>query len=178
MAELEVIKIGNPKLRMNCALVDVADIQTEDFQAFLNSMRETMHLENGVGIAAPQVGVLQRFFIMEMQGSARYPDKKSFSLLVAINPEIEVVGDELQDSWEGCLSIPNMRGKLKRHKHIKLSALDQNGNAYTLELTDFPAIVAQHELDHLNGVMFVDRMESMETLSCYDEYQEYWQEGV
>jgi len=111
---------------------------------------------------------------MEVDSNPRYPEKESFPLVVAINPEIEFLNQEMVDSWEGCLSIPNIRGRLKRHKHIRLKAFNRKGDLFETELTGFAAIVAQHELDHLNGTLLIDRMETMETLTFQEEYEKYW----
>lgn len=175
MPKLDVIKMGNPKLRQISKQVPIDEISTARFQQFLLDLGETMHLENGAGIAAPQVAVMERVFLMEMTKNPRYPNKEAFPLYTAINPMITVLDDHMQDSWEGCLSIPNIRGRLKRHTHIQLKAYDANGDLFTQELTGFAAVVAQHELDHLDGILLIDRMESMETLSFNEEFETYWQ---
>ncbi|MDO6515666.1 peptide deformylase [Zobellia uliginosa] len=174
MAVLEVIKMGNPLLRKVSEAVDIDEIKSDDFQGFVDDLITTMRNKQGVGIAAPQVGVLKRVFTMEAKKNERYPDKKSFPLSVVINPTIETLSDEMIDSWEGCLSIPGIRGRLKRYKTVKLSGYDIKGNRFEKVLDDFSAIVAQHELDHLNGVLLIDRMPSMETLSFQEEYDTYW----
>lgn len=170
----EVVKMGNPLLRETCKPVAGSVIMTEAFQLSLDTMIQTMREEDGAGIAAPQVGIRERFFSMEMKDNPRYPDKDSFLLCVAINPEITPIGTGLIDSWEGCLSIPGIRGKLQRHQKVELQALDRKGKKYTRQLTGFEAVVAQHELDHLNGILFIDRMESLETLSFQKEYEDFW----
>lgn len=172
MALLDVLKMGNPLLRKTATYV--GDVKTNEFQQTIDNLIDTMRFKNGAGIAAPQVGILKRVFTMEMEENPRYPDKTPFPLYIAINPEIEILDDTRVDSWEGCLSIPNIRGKLKRYKRILLKATDRNGNHYEEELDGFAAIVAQHELDHLNGTLLIDRMESMETLSFQEEYEKYW----
>jgi len=173
MAVREVIKMGNPILRSQSKTVDL-DILSGDFQKLIDDLIDTMRSENGAGIAAPQIGILKRAFTMEVDTNPRYPEKESFPLVVAINPEIEFLSNEMVDSWEGCLSIPNIRGRLKRHKHIKLKAINRTGEHFETELTGFAAIVAQHELDHLNGTLLIDRMQSMETLTFQEEYEKYW----
>ena len=173
MAILEVIKMGNPTLRKQSKPVG-KELLTKEFQCFLNDLVDTMRQYKGVGIAASQVNVLKRVFAMEVNENSRYPNKKNVPLCVVINPEIEFQGHELVDSWEGCLSIPGIRGKLKRHQKILLRGLNIKGVAFENELEGFPAIIAQHELDHLNGKLLVDRMDSMETLSFQKEYEEYW----
>ncbi|WP_394748836.1 peptide deformylase [Spongiimicrobium salis] len=175
MPKLDVIKMGNPKLRELSKEVSLSRISTPEFREFLKNLIHTMRMESGAGIAAPQVAVMERVFVMEMKDNVRYPNKESFPLYTAINPSITPLDDQWQDSWEGCLSIPNIRGKLRRHAHIELKAYDETGRPYTQELSGFAAVVAQHELDHLNGILLIDRMESMETLTFYEEFQKYWQ---
>ncbi len=174
MAVLDVIKMGNPTLRDKAKEVDLDSITSAAFQQFLDELVETMRLQEGVGIAAPQVAQLKRIFVMELTKNKRYPERPSFPLSIAINPSLELLGNEQVNSWEGCLSIPGIRGRLKRHKKVKLTAYDENGIRYSKELSDFPAIVAQHEFDHLNGILLIDRMESMETLTFQEEYERYW----
>jgi len=173
MAILEVVKMGNPLLR-KIAIAVGEELTTPDFQQIIDDMIATMRFQHGAGIAAPQVGILKRVFTMEMLENPRYPNKKPFPLYIAINPEIEILDDTLVDSWEGCLSIPTIRGRLKRYKRILLTAIDRQGRPFQVVLDDFAAIVAQHELDHLNGTLLIDRMESMETLTFQEEYEKFW----
>ncbi|WP_299212773.1 peptide deformylase [uncultured Dokdonia sp.] len=173
MAVLDVLKMGNPLLRKTSIAVG-NELHTLDFQKAIDAMIDTMRFTNGVGIAAPQVGILKRVFLMENFENPRYPEKNSFPLYIAINPEIEVLDDTLVDSWEGCLSIPAIRGKLKRCKSVVLKAIDRDGNPFQETLEGFASIVAQHELDHLNGILLIDRMDSMETLTFQEEYEKYW----
>ncbi len=174
MAVLEVIKMGNPRLRQVCDAVSSSEINTPKFQGFLDNLIETQRAENGAGIAAPQVDVLQRVFTMEVADNLRYPDKETFPLYVAINPEIEFLSEETMESWEGCLSIPGIRGQLPRYQKVLLKALDRYGAPFAVQLEGFAAVVAQHELDHLNGILLIDRMESMKTLAFQEEYEKYW----
>jgi len=174
MAVLEVIKMGNPRLRQISEAVVVSDINTAKFQNFIDDLIETQRAEDGAGIAAPQVSVLERVFTMEVTNNPRYPGKETFPLYVAINPKIEFLSKELVDSWEGCLSIPGIRGQLARYKKVLLKALDRFGIPFEVQLEGFAAIVAQHELDHLNGILIIDRMETMQTLAFQDEYEKYW----
>lgn len=174
MSTLEVIKMGNPLLRSVCQPVTNDEIASQEFQAFIDSLILTMQEEDGAGIAAPQVGILKRLFVIEMDGNKRYPDEDNFPMTVIINPEIKILSNEITDSWEGCLSIPGIRGKLKRSKQVQLSGVDRHGEPFEKILDGFPAIVAQHELDHLNGILFIDRMKTMETLTFEEEYSKYW----
>lgn len=174
MAVRTVIKMGNPVLREVSQIVTVEEIISEYFQQFIDDLIATMRSEDGAGIAAPQIGILKRAFVMEMKDNPRYPDKEAFSLHVVINPEIEFLSEKEIDSWEGCLSIPGIRGRLKRHEYIKLKGLDRQGHAFEIVLNGFAAIVAQHEIDHLNGILLIDRMDSMDTLTCEEEFKRYW----
>ncbi|WP_010522649.1 peptide deformylase [Aquimarina agarivorans] len=174
MAILKVIKLGHPTLRSKSGIISKNEINSFEFQDFIDDLIHTMRSQNGAGIAAPQVACLKRIFIMEMQNNPRYPNKESFLLNVVINPEIEYLDNELVDSWEGCLSIPTLRGRLKRHKNILLKGLDRKGVPFEKKMTGFAAIVAQHEMDHLDGTLFIDKMNSMETLTFQKEYEKYW----
>jgi peptide deformylase len=166
--------MGNPLLRKVASTIAIERIASANFQTSIADLVETMRSEKGVGIAAPQVGLSERVFCMEVHENARYPDKEPFSLCIVINPKIEFLSEEKIDSWEGCLSIPGIRGCLKRYKHIKLTGFNRHGHPFEAELKDFAAIIAQHELDHLNGILFIDRLISMETLSFQEEYEKYW----
>lgn len=165
MTTLEVLKMGHPILREVCLNVEENVIYSEKFQIFLDELVATMRASDGVGIAAPQVGVLQRVFVIEIDDNPRYLNRDSFELLIIINPEVKILPGPTVDSWEGCLSIPGIRGRLKRADRIELKGLDRNGKPYQRILTGFPAIVAQHELDHLNGILFIDRMTDLKSLS-------------
>ncbi len=174
MALLEVIKMGNPSLREVCSPVSIAEIHTPKFQKFIDNLIQTQRSESGAGIAAPQVNVLKRVFTMEMKENPRYPNKTSFPLIIALNPEIEILTNKKIKGWEGCLSIPGIRGQIPRNEKVKLKALDRYGKPFEAILTDFAAVVAQHELDHLNGILFIDRMKTMKTLTFQKEYELYW----
>ena len=171
---LPVIKMGHPNLRKSSDSVPIDQIQTPKYQQLIDNLITTMRAEDGAGIAAPQVDVLERIFVMEVDNNPRYPDKPSFPLLVAINPTIKPIGDQQIDSWEGCLSIPKIRGKLKRWDRVKITGYDRNGNFFEKELSGFAAVVAQHELDHLNGILFIDRMTDLKTLCFREEFERFY----
>ncbi|MEL7003574.1 MAG: peptide deformylase [Bacteroidota bacterium] len=175
MAVVEVIKMGNPILRKVSEEVGLDKISSIEIQTLIDDLIDTMHHFEGAGIAAPQIGILKRVFVIGLQsGNSRYPNKDPFDLLTVVNPEIETINDEEIDSWEGCLSIPDIRGKLKRKKQVLLKGYDRDGQPFDRRLEGFAAIVAQHELDHLDGKLFIDQMKSMESLSFWEEYQKYW----
>ena len=137
-------------------------------------MIDTMVEYHGVGLAAPQVHEGLRIFVASLDvedDETRDSDPEPIAL---INPEITVVGSDVVEDWEGCLSIPDVRGRVPRAREIRLRALDRNGGRLELKAHDFPARVMQHETDHLDGVLFFDRMRSFETLTFLDEYSRYW----
>jgi len=161
--------MGHPVLRNKTRTVDKTELKNPAIQQFIDSMIDTMYEYSGVGLAAPQVHESLRVFVAMLDPDGRGEgDAVTF-----INPEIMVVGDQTVEGWEGCLSIPEIRGRVPRAQHIKISALDRTGKRFELELKDFPARVVQHETDHLDGVLFLDRMKSFESLTYLDEYSRY-----
>ena len=169
MSILKVARMGHPVLRAKARTIDKNEIKMPGLQAFIDDMIETMQEYSGVGLAAPQVHQSLRIFIalLDAEGNG---DGDPIAL---INPEITVVGTEKVEGWEGCLSIPDIRGRVPRAQQIVLSALDRTGKRMELNLKDFPARVVQHETDHLDGVLFFDRMKSLESLTYLDEYSRY-----
>ncbi|MDP2055971.1 MAG: peptide deformylase [Acidobacteriota bacterium] len=169
MSILKVARMGHPVLRAEARTVDKAEIKNPSIQDFIDSMIDTMYEYSGVGLAAPQVHESLRLFVAMLDSD----DQGDGDAVVLINPEITVIGDATVEGWEGCLSIPEIRGRVPRAQHIKVSALDRNAKRFELDLKDFPARVVQHETDHLDGVLFFDRMKSLETLTYLEEYSRY-----
>ena len=161
--------MGHPVLRERARPLDKSDIRSAAFQKLIDDMIDTMHEYHGVGLAAPQVHEGLRLFVAMLDDD---PDAKSEAAVI-INPEIVPNGSEIEEGWEGCLSIPDIRGRVPRVRTIKVSALDRTGKRFELELKDFPARVIQHETDHLDGVLFIDRMRSFESLTYLNEYSRY-----
>ena len=149
--------------------MDKSELKSPAVQHFIDSMIDTMHEYSGVGLAAPQVHEGIRVFVAMLDADGRGEG----DALVFINPEIVVKGDQTVEGWEGCLSIPDIRGRVPRAQHIKVTALDRHGKRFELELKDFAARVVQHENDHLDGVLFFDRMKTLESLTFLDEYSRY-----
>ena len=169
MSILKVARMGHPVLRAKARTVDKNELKHANLQQFIDSLIDTMFEYSGVGLAAPQVHESLRIFVAMLDADGRGEgDAVTF-----VNPEIMVVGEETVEGWEGCLSIPEIRGRVPRAQHIKVSALDRNGKRFEHELKDFPARVVQHETDHLDGVLFLDRMRSFETLTYLEEYSRY-----
>ena len=162
--------MGHPVLRERARPLDKSDLKSAVIQKLMDDMIETMHEYHGVGLAAPQIHEPLRLFVALLDEE---PDAKSEAVVV-INPEIIPNGQAMEEGWEGCLSIPDIRGKVPRFTDIRVKALDRTGRAVELELKNFPARVAQHETDHLDGVLFFDRMKTFGTLTFMDEYSRYW----
>jgi len=170
MSILKVARMGHPVLRRRARALDKSDIRQSAVQKLIDDMIETMVEYHGVGLAGPQVHEGVRLFVAILDEE---PDAKSQATVV-INPEITANGAAIEEGWEGCLSIPDIRGMVPRHTDITLRGLDRTGKTFDLRLSDFPARVAQHETDHLDGVLFFDRMTSMETLTFLEEYSRFW----
>jgi len=162
--------MGHPVLRERARPLDKSDIKSAAIQKLIDDMIDTMHEYHGVGLAAPQVHEGLRMFVALLDED---PDAKSEAAVI-INPEIVPNGSAIEDGWEGCLSIPDIRGMVPRYTDIRLKALDRAGRTIELPLKNFPARVAQHETDHLDGVLFFDRMKSFNTLTFLDEYSRFW----
>ena len=175
MSILKVARMGHPVLRTRARALDRAEIKTPPVQKLIDDMIETMEEYHGVGLAAPQVHESLRIFIagLEEEGDG---DEPTLVAVPFINPEIVTLGSEQVMDWEGCLSIPEIRGQVPRHRRVGIRALDRDGKRIELELDDFPARVVQHETDHLDGVLFFDRMSSFETLTFMDEFSKYWRD--
>jgi peptide deformylase len=166
---LEIAKLGNPILRQ--VAQPVSDVTDATFQALIDSLIETAISANGVGIAAPQVSQSYRLFIVASRPNPRYPDAPLMEPTATIEPKIVSHSDEIVKGWEGCLSVPGIRGLVPRYRAIAVEYRDRCGNLQRQELTDFVARIFQHELDHLNGIVFLDRVESDRDLLTEDEYQ-------
>ena len=162
--------MGHPVLRERARPLEKADFKSAAIQKLIDDMIDTMHEYHGVGLAGPQVHEGLRVFVALLDES---PDAKSEATVI-VNPEITPNGSAIEEGWEGCLSIPDIRGMVPRYTDIRLKALDRTGRTIDLPLKNFPARVAQHETDHLDGVLFFDRMKSFNTLTFYDEYSRFW----
>jgi peptide deformylase len=172
MSILKVAHMGHPVLRVKARAMERSDIKSAVVQKLIDDMMETMAEYHGVGLAAPQVHQGLRLFVASL--NAGEDGEESDQPLAIINPEIAVVGSDIVEDWEGCLSIPDIRGRVPRAREIKVRALDRQGERIELDAHDFPARVIQHETDHLDGILFFDRMRSFESLTFLDEYGRYW----
>lgn len=169
MSILKVAKMGHPVLREKARAVDKSELKSPMLQQFIDSMIDTMHEYTGVGLAAPQVHESLRVFVAMLDAD----DNGDGDAMVFVNPEITIKGDLTVEGWEGCLSIPDIRGRVPRAQHLVVSALDRLGKRFELELRDFPARVVQHENDHLDGVLFFDRMTTLDSLTYLEEFSRY-----
>ncbi len=174
MAILKVARLGHPVLRQLAAPVPLGRIRSAETQRLIDDMIETMREYNGAGLAAPQVHVLQQICVIEVHGNPRYPDAPAIPLTVLINPVVTARTEETEDGWEGCLSVPDMRGIVPRATSVRLEALDREGNHVDVVAKEFFARVIQHETDHLHGRVYLDRMRDLSTLTHLAEWNRYW----
>lgn len=182
MAILKVARMGHPVLRAKARPLDAAEIRSREVQQLIDDMFETMAEYQGVGLAAPQIHESVRLFVAGLPAGVdeddeegeEEDDREEMPLIALINPEITVVGREVTEDWEGCLSIPDIRGRVPRAHQIVARGYDRNGKRVEIKAAGFSARVIQHETDHLDGVLFFDRMESFETLTFLEEFGRYW----
>lgn len=169
MSILKVARMGHPVLRQTARSVTPSDLKDPMMQRLINDMIDTMHEYHGVGLAAPQIHEDLRLFVALLDDD---PGSDS-EAVVLVNPEIVPLSENKAEGWEGCLSIPDIRGMVPRFTSVVVKALDRDGRAIELRLKNFAARVAQHETDHLDGILFFDRMTSMQSLTYLDEYSRY-----
>ena len=174
MAILKTAQLGNPILRQTAKPVPREEIPTPAFQHFIDDMIETMREYDGVGLAAPQVHDSRQVAVVECHDNRRYPDQPEITLTVLINPTVLAASKETQEDWEGCLSVEGLRGRVPRSQQIRVWAQDRTGAEHVIEAKDFFAVVLQHEIDHLNGRVFLDRMKDLTTLTHLREFVRYW----
>jgi len=163
MAIFQVANLGQPVLRQVAKKVEKEEIKTPEFQTFIDNLLESMQFHKGVGLAAPQVFVSKRVVAVWVPAEMD-ENEKGITATVFINPEFKDCSEETEDGWEGCLSLKNLRGIVPRHQSLTLEALDRLGKEVKMKLSGFSARVLQHEVDHLDGKVFVDRMRDMSTL--------------
>ncbi|MDZ7766333.1 MAG: peptide deformylase [Melioribacteraceae bacterium] len=165
---LEIAQLGNPVLRIKTSVVTGIN---QSIIQLIEDMKWTVNTVNGVGIAAPQVFESKRIFIIASKPNERYPNAPFLEPVAMINPEIKELSSELEKDWEGCLSIPGIRGLVPRSKHLVIEYTNRAGERIIKKYSDFIARVIQHEFDHLEGIMFLDRLESNKDLVSEFEYQ-------
>jgi peptide deformylase len=168
MAVLPIAKLGNPVLRKLATPVDVREIRIKEFQQLIDDMFQTMLEEPGIGLAAPQVSRSIQLVVMGYEGEGGFPST------TLINPRIVYYGPQQAENWEGCLSVDGLRGKVIRPSVIRVQALDRHGKPVDIEADGLYAVCIQHEMDHLIGKVFLDRMTDMSSLSQLTEFDKYW----
>ncbi len=175
MAIKTLLRFGNETLVT--ASKPVNSFNTKALEDLVTDLTDTMHKHNGVGIAAPQIGVPLRVTVFGFEANPRYPHAKSVPYTVLINPEIEFLNDETYEDWEGCLSLIGIRGLVTRYKNIRYHGYDLSGNLIEREVSGFHAKLLQHEVDHLNGFLFPSRIKNLKYFGFEDEMME-WRENI
>jgi peptide deformylase len=169
MSILKVSRLGHPVLRRQSQRVSREILPSGDIQTLIDNMVETMVEYSGVGLAAPQVHQSLSIAVIESHGA-----RGDIPLTVLINPEVTIHDDAMIEDWEGCLSIPDLRGRVPRYAKVRIDALDRHGNATQVVAEGFFSRVIQHEFDHLMGKVYIDRMRDFGTLTHFAEFQRYW----
>jgi peptide deformylase len=169
MSILKVCRLGHPVLRMEAQRLSPAALASPKIQTLIDDMMVTMVEYYGVGLAAPQIHESLALAVIESRGP-----RGEIPMTVLANPEVTVLDEELIEDWEGCLSIPEFRGRVPRWRKLRVDALDRHGKKIQITAEGFFARVIQHEFDHLMGKLYVDRMGDLKTLSHFDEFQRYW----
>jgi peptide deformylase len=161
-------------LRQRAEPLDPGAVRSPEVQRLIDDMIDTMREYDGAGLAANQVHTPRQIAVIEVLGNPRYPDAAAIPLMVVVNPIVTPLGDELEEGWEGCLSVPDMRGMVPRYTAVRLQCLDREGRPLDLIAKDFFARVIQHETDHLNGFVYLDRMRDLSTLTHIAEWNKHW----
>ena len=159
--------MGHPVLREKAKPVET--LGTPELRALVSDMKETMAAKNGAGLAAPQIGVSQRVVIFGVEKNPRYPDAEPVPFTVLVNPKIVMLTREVEEDWEGCLSVPGMRGVVPRYTKLRYSGFDEEGNAIERVAEGFHARVVQHECDHLDGILYPQRMTDLSRFGFNEE---------
>ncbi len=174
---LAIVQIGHPTLRLRAREVRDDEIGTDELERICDDLVETMRAANGAGLAAPQVDIPLRIFAVEVGDNPRYPYKPRLRLRVLVNPVVRAVGDETYESYEGCLSIPDLRGLLPRSTEVEVRYRDPDGTEHVERFGGLSAGTMQHELDHLDGVLFPDRVEDPTTFCTWEMFRTYRQDA-
>ena len=162
-----VLRMGDPRLLQVSRRVEQLD--TPELHELVADMRDTMQALNGAGLAAPQIGVDLQVVIFGVDANPRYPEAEPVPHTVLINPELEPLGDELEEGWEGCLSVPGMRGLVPRYRRLRYRGVDEYGNEIDRTVENFHARVVQHEVDHLMGILYPMRIDDMRNFGFTEE---------
>jgi peptide deformylase len=172
MSILKIARIGHPVVRQKARPLTEAEIGSPEIQRLIDDMRETMYDYEGVGVAAPQVHVSLRLAVLEVAASDERADER-VPFTVLVNPKVTALSKKMATAFEGCLSVPDLRGPVPRHERVRLEALDREGRPFSVEASGFHARVIQHECDHLDGNVYLDRMPNLRQLAFLKEFEEH-----
>jgi peptide deformylase len=167
MAIIPVLRMGNPLLKQRAS--DVTEFNTASLDQLINDMFDTMKAEDGAGLAAPQIGISKRVVVFGFDANPRYQDAPPVPRTVLINPVITALDDDMEQGWEGCLSVPGLRGLVPRYTHVRYTGFDQYGEPVDVTTEGFHARVVQHECDHLDGILYPQRMNDLSSLGFTEE---------
>ena len=173
MAVREILTVGHPLLRERAREVTADELAGAEMQTLIDDLIDTMHAANGAGIAAPQIGVSVRIATIEVNHNPRYPYKPPIPLTIVVNPAITPLDDELVEINEGCLSVPNLRGNVMRSVNIRVRSLDRDGGEHDEIKRGLTAGTYQHECDHLDGMLFLDRVHDTRSLTTWEQFERY-----
>lgn len=173
MAVREILHVGNPLLRERSREISREELASPQVQGLIDDLIDTMRAANGAGIAAPQIGEAIRIATIEVGDNPRYPYKPRIPLTVVVNPVIEALDDEIVEINEGCLSVPNMRGIVPRLVNVRVRSWDRNGVEHDQVLRGLTAGTYQHECDHLDGLLFLDRVTDTRTLTTWEQFERF-----
>jgi peptide deformylase len=177
MTLLKIAHIGHPVLRQIARNLSLDELKGERIQAFVDDLVETMHDANGAGLAANQVYEPVAICAIHVENNPRYPYKPKIPLTILVNPELELCSEETFLNYEGCLSVPNLRGEVARSVHIRVRGLDRHGKPLEFEAKGLSAGTFQHELDHLQGKLFLDRVQDTRSLCTWAEFDRVHRDG-
>jgi peptide deformylase len=173
MTVRSILTIGDPALRFRAEEVDPASIASPEVQAVVDDLVDTMRAASGAGLAATQIGVPLRVCAIEVRSNLRYPYKPDIPLTVLVNPVLEPLASERFENNEGCLSVPGLRGNVWRYTELRVEGFDRHGGRVETEVRGLSAGTFQHEVDHLDGVLFVDRVEDTSTLATWEQWERH-----
>ncbi len=170
MAVRPVVRMGDPRLLQ--VSEPIKEFDTPELHALITDMFDTMHATDGIGIAAPQIGINKRIIIFGLEKNPRDPDGEVVPTTVLINPELTVLGDDMISNWEACLSVPGLRGLVPRYTHLQYKGYDPKGNVIEREVRNFHAVMVQHENDHLDGILYPQRIENIALFGFEEEIRD------
>ena len=175
---LRIAQIGHPILRQPTRILTREELLSEEIQSFLDDLVETMREASGAGLAANQVYQSLRICAVEVRNNSRYPYRPNIPLTILVNPVLTPASDETFINYEGCLSVPNLRGQVRRHCEVHVDALDREGNSISTVVKGMTAATYQHEVDHLDGKIFLDRVEDPNSVVTLENFQRYCMDKV